>query len=463
MSKRRIFPQGRLFPPSSGRYPRMTADSAQASTASATWTKAEPSTLMERVLAPANLRRAYQRVVSNKGAPGADGMLVSELGDYLKQYWPLLRERLLSGEYQPQGVRGVEIPKPQGGVRQLGIPSVLDRWIQQALLQQLTPIFDPLFSDYSYGFRPGRSAHQAIETARGHVAAGYRWSVELDLEKFFDRVNHDLLMAQVERQVEDKRVLRLIRRYLEAGLMEGGVVSPRREGTPQGGPLSPLLSNILLNELDLELTRRGHRFVRYADDANVYVRSRGAGERVMVSLERFLEQRLRLRLNREKSQVVRPWRSSYLGYGMSWHRQPKLRIASMSLQRLRERLKGLLRRARGRKLPSVIEQLNPVLRGWAGYFKLSQSKRAHEGLDGWVRRKLRCVLWRQWKRPYTRERNLTRLGLDGARAWKSSTNGLGPWWNSGASHMNQALPKKLWEQLGLVSILDTINRLSRIA
>jgi len=455
-------PQGKTVFPSPGRYPRMTADSAQASAASLAWTKAEPNTLMERVLAPANLKRAYRRVVSNKGAPGADGMTVSELADHLKQYWPTLRERLLSGSYQPQGVRAVEIPKPQGGMRQLGIPSVVDRLIQQALLQQLTPIFDPLFSDYSYGFRPGRSAHQAIETARGHVAAGCRWSVELDLEKFFDRVNHDLLMVQVERQVEDKRVLRLIRRYLEAGLMDGGVVSPRQEGAPQGGPLSPLLSNILLNELDLELTRRGHRFVRYADDANVYVRSRRAGERVMVSLERFLEQRLRLRLNREKSRVVRPWQSSYLGYGMSWHRQPKLRIASMSLQRLRDKLKGLLRGARGRKLPWVIEQLNPVLRGWSSYFKLSQSKQPLEELDGWVRRTLRCVLWRQWKRPGTRARNLMRLGLAQIRAWKSACNGRGPWWNSGASHMNQALPKKLWDRLGLVSILDTINRLSRI-
>jgi len=440
----------------------MTADSVQASAASVTWTKAEPNTLMERVLSPANLRRAYHRVVSNKGAPGADGMPVSELAEHLKQYWPTLRDRLLTGEYQPQGVRGVEIRKLQGGMRQLGIPSVVDRLIQQALLQQLTPIFDPLFSDHSYGFRPGRSAHQALETARGHVAAGYRWSVELDLEKFFDRVNHDLLMGKVERQVEDRRVLRLIRRYLEAGLMDGGVVSPRREGTPQGGPLSPLLSNILLNELDLELTRRGHRFVRYADDANVYVRSRRAGERVMVSLERFLEQRLRLRLNRAKSQVVRPWHSSYLGYGMSWHSQPKLRIASMSLKRLRDRLKSLLQGARGRKLPTVIERINPVLRGWSSYFKLSQSKRPLEELDGWVRHKLRCALWRQWKRPYTRVRNLMRLGLSEARAWKSATNGLGPWWNSGASHMNQALPKKLWDSLGLVSILDTINRLSRI-
>ncbi|WP_092221535.1 MULTISPECIES: group II intron reverse transcriptase/maturase [unclassified Pseudomonas] len=446
--------------PSPGQNPRMTADSAQVSTAFVTWTNAEPDTLMERVLAPANLRRAYQRVVSNKGAPGADGMTVEQLAHYTKQYWPILKARLLAGEYHPQGVRAVEIPKPKGGTRQLGIPCVVDRLIQQALLQQLTPIFDPLFSDYSYGFRPGRSAHQAIETARAHVAAGHRWCVELDLEKFFDRVSHDVLMAYVERQVEDKRVLRLIRRYLEAGVMSGGIVSRRQEGTPQGGPLSPLLSNILLNELDRELERRGHRFVRYADDANIYVRSRRAGERVLAGVERFLSLRLKLTLNREKSRVARPWVCDYLGYGMSRHRQPRLKVATLSLDRLRDRLRELLRGARGQEMAKVIERIRPMLRGWAGYFKLSQSKKPLEELDGWVRRKLRCAIWRQWKQPSTRARNLMRLGLGEARACKSTSNGRGPWWNSGASHMNQALPKKLWNQLGLVSILDTINGLS---
>lgn len=440
----------------------MTADRAQTSAASVTWTKAEPDTLMERVLAPANLKRAYQRVVSNKGAPGADGMTVDQLAGYVKQYWPTLKARLLADEYHPQGVRAVEIPKPKGGTRQLGIPSVVDRLIQQALLQQLTPIFDPLFSDYSYGFRPGRSAHQAIETARAHVVAGHRWCVEIDLEKFFDRVNHDILMAHIARQIEDKRVLTLIRRYLEAGTMADGLVSRRQEGTPQGGPLSPLLSNILLNELDRELERRGHRFVRYADDANIYVRSPRAGMRVMRRVECFLNQRLKLTLNRDKSRVAGSWICDYLGYGMSWHQQPRLRVATMSLGRLRDRLRDLLRRARGRKMANIIERINPVLRGWAGYFKLTQGKRALEILDGWVRHKLRCVIWRQWKQPSTRARNLMRLGLDEGRACTSVFNGRGPWWNSGASHMNQALPKKLWDRLGLVSILDTINRLSRI-
>lgn len=448
--------------PSPGQNPRMTADSAQVSTASVAWTNAEPDTLMTRVLAPANLKRAYQRVVSNKGAPGADGMTVAELADYVKQYWPTLKARLLAGEYHPQGVRAVEIPKPKGGTRQLGIPCVVDRLIQQALLQQLTPIFDPLFSDYSYGFRPGRSAHQAIETARAHVAAGHRWCVELDLEKFFDRVNHDVLMANVERQIDDKRVLTMIRRYLEAGALSGGLASRRQEGTPQGGPLSPLLSNILFNELDRELERRGHRFVRYADDANIYVRSHRAGERVMAGVERLLNQRLKLTLNRDKSRVAGSWMCDYLGYGMSWHQQPRLRVATTSLGRLRDRLRDLLRGAPGCKMASVIERINPVLRGWAGYFKLSQSKRPLEELDGWVRHKLRCVIWRQWKQPSTRARNLMGLGINEGRARRAASNGQGPWWNSGASHMNQALPKKLWDRLGLVSIMDTINRLSRI-
>ncbi|HDS1764652.1 MULTISPECIES: group II intron reverse transcriptase/maturase [Pseudomonadaceae] len=445
-----------------GQKPRMRAGSVEVLTASVAGTNAEPDTLMERVLAPANLRRAYQRVVSNKGAPGADGMTVAELAGHVNQYWPILKARLLAGEYRPQAVRAVEIPKPQGDTRQLGIPSVVDRLIQQALQQQLTPIFDPLFSDYSYGFRPGRSAHQAVEAARSHVEAGRRWCVELDLEKFFDRVNHDILMACIERRVEDKCVLKLIRRYLEAGIMSGGVASPRQEGTPQGGPLSPLLSNILLDELDRELERRDHRFVRYADDANIYVRSHRAGERVLASVERFLRERLKLTVNRKKSQVARAWKCDYLGYGMSWHQQPRLRVATMSLGRVRDRLRALLRSVRARKMATVIERINPVLRGWAGYFKLSQSKGPVVELDGWVRHKLRCVIWRQWKRPSTRARNLMRLGLGEERACKSAFNGRGPWWNSGAPHMNQALPKKLWDRLGLVSILDTINRLSRM-
>ncbi|MFQ5696441.1 MAG: group II intron reverse transcriptase/maturase, partial [Terriglobia bacterium] len=291
---------------------------------------------MEEVLRRENLRAAHARVVRNGGAPGIDGMTVEALMPYCREHWGRIREDLLSGTYMPQAVRRVEIPRPDGkGTRTLGIPTVLDRLIQQALLRVLQPMFDPTFSEGSFGFRPGRSAHGAVERAREHIAAGYRWVVDLDLDKFFDRVNHDVLMARVARRVKDKRVLRLIRRYLQAGMMAGGLMSPRTEGTPQGGPLSPLLSNILLDELDCELARRGHRFVRYADDCNVYVRSKAAGERVRTSLERFLRERLRLRVNRDKSAVARPWQRKFLGYSVTVHREPKLRVAPQSVKRLK--------------------------------------------------------------------------------------------------------------------------------
>ena len=300
---------------------RGTGTARQTGTARGDPSGHEALTLIEQVVRRENLVAAHARVVRNGGAPGVDGMTVDELMPYCRQHWARIREQLLSGTYVPQPVRRVEIPKPDGkGVRMLGIPTVLDRFIQQALLQVLSPIFDPTFSDASYGFRPGRSTHQAVQRARGHIAAGHRWVVDVDLEKFFDRVNHDVLMARVARRVKDKRVLLLIRRYLQAGMMEGGLVSPRTEGTPQGGPLSPLLSNILLDEWDRELERRGHRFVRYADDCNVYVRSKAAGERVLASLERWLTQRLRLRVNRDKSGVARPWTRKFLGYSVTWDR-----------------------------------------------------------------------------------------------------------------------------------------------
>ena len=447
----------------SGRYPEGAGLRVEVESAGVERTKAElerMSGLMEVVCERGNLWLAYERVIRNKGAAGVDGIGAPEFKAHLQQHWPTIKARLLAGTYIPQAVRRVDIPKPQGGVRTLGIPTLTDRLIQQALHQVLSPIFEVEFSESSYGFRPGRSAHQAVQAAQRYVAEGRRVVVDMDLEKFFDRVNHDILMACIERRIKDKCVLRLIRRYLEAGIMSGGVVSPRQEGTPQGGPLSPLLSNILLNELDRELERRGHLFVRYADDANIYVRSRRAGERVMASVERFLNRRLKLTLNREKSRVARSWVCDYLGYGMSWHQRPRLRVATMSLGRLRDRLRELLRGARGCKMANVIERINPVLRGWAGYFKLSQSKRPLEELDGWVRHKLRCVIWRQWKLPSTRARNLMRLGLNEARACKSAFNGRGPWWNSGAPHVNQVLPKRLWDRLGLVSILDTINGLA---
>ncbi len=416
--------------------------------------------LMEEVLRRKNVVAAYRRVVRNGGAPGVDGVTIHDLKAYCQEHWPRVREELLSGTYRPQPVRRVGIPKPGGkGVRQLGIPTVLDRMIQQALLQALTPIFDPTFSEDSYGFRPGRSAHQAVWRAREHIAAGRRWVVDLDLERFFDRVNHDVLMARVACRVKDRRVLGLIRRYLQAGVMEGGLVLPRTEGTPQGGPLSPLLSNILLDELDKELERRGHRFVRYADDCNVYVQSQGAGRRVMASLERFLAKRLRLRVNRDKSAVARPWERTFLGYTVTPNRKPKLKVAPESEKRLKGKLKQVFRRGRGRSLGRVIAELTLILRGWVAYFKLAEVRASFERLEKWIRRKLRCILWRQWKRPRTRLRELCDRGLDRDRAAISAYNGHGPWWNAGASHMNQAVPNRWLYHLGLVSLTHEWRRL----
>jgi RNA-directed DNA polymerase len=418
---------------------------------------------MEAVVDRGNLRLAYQRVVENKGAAGVDQLAVSELKDHLKQHWPTIRARLLAGDYWPMAVRRVDIPKPQGGVRTLGIPTVVDRLIQQALHQVLQPIFEPTFSDASYGFRPGRNAHQALRRAREYVASGKRWVVDIDLEKFFDRVNHDLLMSKVAVTIGDARVLKLIRRYLEAGMMADGLVQPRTEGTPQGGPLSPLLSNILLTELDQELERRGHTFCRYADDCNIYVASERAGVRLMHSLTAFLGERLKLKVNAAKSAVARPWQRKFLGYSLTAHRKPKLRIAAASLVKLAEKVKVLLRGARGRNLDTTIQTLNPLLRGWAAYFKLTETKRALEERDGWLRHKLRCVLWRQWKRAHARARKLMQRGLTEERAWRSATNGRGPWWNAGASHMHAAFPKSWFDTGGLVSLLDTVQRLQRVS
>ena len=401
-------------------------------------------------------------MVRNSGAPGVDGMTVEDLLPYCRQHWARIREQLLSGTYVPQSVRRVDIPKPDGkGVRMLGIPTVLDRFIQQALLQVLSPIFDPTFSDASYGFRPGRSTHQAVQRARAHIAAGHRWVVDVDLEKFFDRVNHDVLMARVARRVKDTRVLLLIRRYLQAGMMEGGLVSPRTEGTPQGGPLSPLLSNILLDEWDRELERRGHRFVRYADDGNVYVRSQAAGERVLTSLERWLTQRLRLHVNRATSAVARPWTRKFLGYSVTWERTARLRVSPAAVARLKTKLRSLLRAGRGRRLADTIQELNLATRGWVVYFRLAEVRVTFEDLDKWLRRKLRCIVWRQWKRPPTRYRELRRHGLDQARARASAANGRGPWWNAGASHMHAAVPTAMLRRLGLVSLLTEHQRLAR--
>ena len=426
-------------------------------------TKAEASGLMEAVVERRNLQLAYQRVVQNKGAAGVDDITVAELKGHLKQHWPQIRAKLLAGVYVPSPVRRVDIAKQDGGVRTLGIPTVVDRLIQQALHQVLSPIFEAEFSEGSYGFRPGRNAHQALQAARQHVAAGKRWVVDMDLEKFFDRVNHDSVMGKLAQKIDDARVLKLIRRYLEAGMMDEGQVSPRSEGTPQGGPLSPLLSNIMLTELDRELEMRGHAFCRYADDCNVYVRSQRAGERVLASLTRFLSERLKLKVNAQKSAVAQPWHRKFLGYSITWHREPKLRIATPSLHRLETRVRELLHGAQGRRVSQTIERLNPLLRGWAAYFKLTETKHALETLDGWIRRKLRCVLWRQAKRVRTRARMLMKRGLTARYAWRSATTGRGPWWHAGTAHMNAAFPKAWFDSLGLVSLLDTVQRLQRVS
>lgn len=421
----------------------------------------EGMSLMEEVLRRENMIEAHARVVANGGAAGVDGVTVEELLPYCRKHWARIREELLSGHYRPQPVRRVEIPKPGGGKRMLGIPTVLDRMIQQALLQVLQPRIDPTFAEESFGFRPGRSAHGAVERARAIVAEGYDWVVDLDLEKFFDRVNHDILMSRVAGRVRDKRVLLLIRRYLQAGMLEGGLVSPRSEGTPQGGPLSPLLSNILLDELDGELRRRGHRFVRYADDANVYVRSKAAGERVMASLERFLWERLRLKVNRDKSAVARPWERKFLGYRITAPRRPKLAVAPESLRRLRQRVQQILRRGRGRALPSTIRDLNELTRGWVAYFRKAELRGCFGEIDVWIRRKLRAILWRQWKTPRTRFHELRRRGIDPDYARRAAYSGRGAWWSSRSGPMMAAVPTAELQRLGLSSLLAEYKRLAR--
>jgi RNA-directed DNA polymerase len=447
----------------SGRNSEAAAVGAETIATTRARTKAESSGLMEAVVERGNLMLAYQRVVENKGAAGVDGIGIAEFKGHLQRHWPTIKARLLAGEYMPQAVRRVDIPKPQGGVRTLGIPTLSDRLIQQALHQVLSPIFEVAFSDSSYGFRPGRNAHQAVKAAQQYVAEGRRVVVDVDVEKFFDRVNHDLLMEKLSQKIDDRRVLQLIRRYLEAGMMAEGISSPRTQGTPQGGPLSPLLSNILLTGLDRELERRGHAFCRYADDCNIYVRSKAAGERVLASLTRFLTVRLKLTVNVAKSAVAYPWERKFLGYSMSWHYTPRLRIAPASYQRLETRVREVLKGARGRSLTRTIAELNPLLRGWAAYFKLTETKTALEEFDGWIRRKLRCILWRQWKRAHTRATNLMKAGLTKERAWRSACNQRGPWWNAGASHLNGAFPKSYFDRLGLVSLLDTTRRLQCVA
>jgi RNA-directed DNA polymerase len=404
---------------------------------------------MEAICSRENLWKALKQVQANKGSPGMDGMTVEKLSSYLAKQWPAIRDQLLQGTYKPQPVKRVEIPKPDGGVRKLGIPTVLDRFVQQAVMQVLQGQWDRTFSPHSYGFRPGRSAHQAVAAAQQHVAEGYRWVVDIDLEKFFDRVNHDRLMAALAKRVADKRLLRLIRAFLKAGVMENGLVRPTDEGTPQGGPLSPLLSNLVLDELDRELERRGHRFVRYADDCNIYVQSQRAGQRVMESIEHFISQKLKLKVNAAKSAVARPWERKFLGFTFTSNRQPKRRIAPKALARFTQKVRELTRRTRGISVGAMVEQLSSYLRGWGSYFGFCQTPSTLRDLNSWIHRRLRCVQWKQWKRGRRRFAELRRLGVGKDLAAQTAGSCHGPWRISRSPALSYAMPDALWKRLGL--------------
>lgn len=419
--------------------------------------------IFEKMVRPGNLLKAYQRVKSNGGAPGVDGMTIAEFGKQIRGLLERACKQIAAGIYQPQPVRQVEIPKPGGGTRKLGIPTVLDRVLQQALLQVLNPIFDPRFSKQSFGFRPGRGTHDAVRQAQKHIQAGHRWVVDIDLAKFFDRVSHDILMSIVARRISDRRALLLIRRYLQAGALVGGLTSPTTEGTPQGGPISPLLSNIMLDILDKELEKRNHRFCRYADDCNVYVKSRRAGERLMTSLTQFLSRRLKLEVNEQKSAVDRPWRRQFLGYSVLSQKSAPLTIAPERERRLKAKSRPLLKMGRGRKISQTLAHLAPKIRGWASYYKLCDAKAAFERFDEWLRRRIRAIHWRQWKRSKTRVKEMLKRGIDYERARKSASNGRGPWWNAGASHMNQTIDTRRLRALGYVSLLEEFQRFKRSA
>ena len=438
--------------------PRESAEGTESLTAKrGTESLAIGEQLMEEVCERENCKQALARVKANKGSAGVDGMTVHELPEFLKQHWPAIRAQLLSGTYKPQPVRRVEIPKPDGGgMRKLGIPSVLDRFIQQAVMQVLQHKWDRTFSNHSYGFRPGRSAHQAVAAAQQYITAGYRWVVDLDLEKFFDRVNHDKLIAKIAERVSDKRLLKLIRAFLRAGVMEGGLVSPTDEGTPQGGPLSPLLSNIVLDELDRELVRRGHRFARYADDSNIYVRSRRAGERVMESLTRFITAKLKLKVNQQKSAVARPWERKFLGFSFTSAGIPKRRIAPKAVGRFKERIRELTSRTRGVSIERRAEDLSRYLGGWIGYFGKCETPSVLTGLEQWLRRRLRSAIWKQWRRGTVRFAELSQRGVGPDLAAQTAGSALGPWRLANSPALSIALPNAYFDSLGIPRL--TVNR-----
>jgi len=410
--------------------------------------------LMEKVVEKANMKKALRRVELNKGAPGVDGMRVEELRGYLKKNWECTRGQLLSGAYQPVPVRRVEIPKRSGGVRMLGIPSVLDRLIQQAILQVLNKSYDLTFSEHSFGFRPKRSAKQAVKLAQRCIREGYDTVVDMDLEKFFDKVNHDKLMGKLAKNIKDKRLLLLIRRYLNAGAMLNGCRVRTEEGTPQGGPLSPLLSNIVLHDLDVELERRGHKFVRYADDCNIYVKSKRAGERVMNSIRKFVESKLKLKVNMSKSAVDRPWNRTFLGISFLCDKSKRIRLPKTSLNRFKMIVRWLTKRSQSISMEERIKKLRAYLIGWINYFRMIQTPSVLEALDGWVRRRLRACLLKQWKNPRTIKRNLIKLGLSKDPAARIAYSRKGIWRLACTRQIHFVLGCNFWRELGLISLKE---------
>jgi RNA-directed DNA polymerase len=420
--------------------------------------------MLEQVLSRENLLAAMKRVESNKGSHGVDGMSVKSLREHIKQNWPTIRKALEEGTYQPSPVRRVEIPKPNGdGVRLLGIPTVVDRLLQQAIAQVLTPLFDPQFSEHSYGFRPNRRGHDAVKKARAYMTKGYRFVVDLDLAKFFDRVNHDRLMMKLAEKIEDKNVLSLIRKYLQSGVMMNGLIQPTLEGAPQGGPLSPLLSNIVLDELDRELEKRGHYFVRYADDCNIYVKTRKAGERVKASVTEFIETKLKLKVNQAKSAVDRPWKRKFLGFSFSVDKKPKVRVAKQSLQKAKAKIREITSRKKPMKMEERIKELNQYLVGWCGYFALADTTSIFQELDSWIRRRLRMCLWKQWKKPKTKVKRLVSLGVPKDKAFEWGNTRKGYWRIACSPILHRTLDNQYWKSNGLKSLMDRYNSLRNIS
>lgn len=410
--------------------------------------------LLNQILSRENMLLALKRVEQNKGSHGIDMMPIQNLRTHIIENWLSIKEAILKGTYEPMPVRRVEIPKPDGGVRLLGIPTVTDRLIQQAIAQVLSKIYDPTFSEHSYGFRPNRSAHDAVRKAQGYIKEGYKWVVDIDLEKFFDQVNHDRLMSTLAKRIHDKPLLKLIRKYLQSGVMIHGLVSSTEKGTPQGGPLSPLLSNIVLDELDKELEKRGHKFVRYADDCNIYVKSKRAGERTMASVQRFIERKLRLKVNEKKSAVDRPWKRKFLGFSFIDAEEPNIRVAEESLKRMKKKVREITSRKMPYPMEYRIQKLNQYILGWCGYFALADTKSTFRKLDGWIRRRLRMCLWKNWKTPKARVRNLIKLGIPSWKAYEWGNSRKGYWRISNSPILHRALGNSYWSDQGLKSLQE---------